>query len=76
MARLRHPNLLLFMAACLEPGALMLVTDYLPRGSLASVLHSPEPLSFGQKMRFARDIVSGLAWLHGQRPPVVHRDLK
>jgi hypothetical protein len=76
MARLRHPNLLLFMAACLEPNNLMLVTDYMPRGSLASVIHSSEPLSFVQKMRFGRDIVSGLAWLHGQKPPVVHRDLK
>jgi serine/threonine protein kinase len=54
------------MAACLEPNNLLIVTDYMPRGSLSSILHSPETLSFARKMSFGRDIASGLSWLHGQ----------
>lgn len=77
MSRLRHPNILLFMGASLKPQQMMLVTEFMSRGSLAQVLHNPqETISFPMKMRFARDISAGMAWLHAQKPPIVHRDLK
>lgn len=77
MARLRHPNILLFMGACVRPGQLMLVMDYLPRGSLAQLLHSAEPLALDLRMRMCRDVAAGMAWLHAHKPaPIVHRDLK
>lgn len=34
MMRLRHPNVLLFMGACMKPPNLCIVSQFLPRGSL------------------------------------------
>jgi serine/threonine protein kinase len=41
MARLRHPNLILFMGYCITP-ELCIVSEYMSKGSLYSVLHSQE----------------------------------
>lgn len=41
LARLRHPNLILFMGYCITP-ELCIVSEYMSRGSLYGVLHSPE----------------------------------
>jgi serine/threonine protein kinase len=41
LARLRHPNLILFMGYCTMP-ELCIVSEYMSKGSLYSVLHSPE----------------------------------
>ena len=76
LARIRHPNIVLFMGAVLSSKQALLVTEYAVRGSLESVLHSSTPLTFSRKMHFARNVASGLAWLHGQKPPVLHRDVK
>jgi len=37
-SKLRHPNILLFMGACTEPVTPCIVTEFLARGSLASIL--------------------------------------
>ena len=34
---LRHPRVVLFMGACLNPGNLAIITEYLPRNSLYQV---------------------------------------
>lgn len=41
LARLRHPNLILFMGYCITP-ELCIVSEYMSKGSLYGVLHSPE----------------------------------
>eukprot|EP00879_Flechtneria_rotunda_P003725 GHRR01003963.1.p1 GENE.GHRR01003963.1~~GHRR01003963.1.p1 ORF type:complete len:855 (+),score=369.40 GHRR01003963.1:504-3068(+) len=41
LARLRHPNLILFMGYCTMP-ELCIVTEFMSKGSLYSVLHAPE----------------------------------
>eukprot|EP00878_Enallax_costatus_P024545 GHUV01026198.1.p1 GENE.GHUV01026198.1~~GHUV01026198.1.p1 ORF type:complete len:298 (+),score=105.77 GHUV01026198.1:104-895(+) len=41
LARLRHPNLILFMGYCTMP-ELCIISEYMNKGSLYSVLHSPE----------------------------------
>lgn len=41
LARLRHPNLILFMGYCIMP-ELCIVSEYMSKGSLYSVLHSQE----------------------------------
>ena len=42
MSKLRHPNINMFMAACLEPKHMCIVTQYEERGSLWSILHDSE----------------------------------
>jgi ubiquitin-protein ligase len=36
-SNLRHPNIVLFMGACLQIPHLAIVTEYLPRGNLHAV---------------------------------------
>jgi len=33
---LRHPNVVLFMGACTEPGKLAIVTEFMPNGDVGS----------------------------------------
>jgi serine/threonine protein kinase len=38
MSGLRHPNVVLFLGACLQPGKFMIVTELLPHGDLSSYI--------------------------------------
>jgi serine/threonine protein kinase len=78
MSKLRHPNVLLFMGACLEPGNLMIVTELMSQGSVYDLLHKhPEQLTFRKKMEIARGAAKGMNWLHQSKPvSFIHRDLK
>jgi len=39
MRSLRHPNVLQFLGACLDPPDICIVTEYMPRGSLYQLIH-------------------------------------
>jgi len=74
---LRHPRLVKFMGACLQPPNLCIVTEYMPGGSLHHLLHKARtPLTLSQQARMALQVSEGVAFLHSLTPPVVHRDLK
>eukprot|EP00004_Rigifila_ramosa_P013336 TRINITY_DN2942_c0_g1_i3.p1 TRINITY_DN2942_c0_g1~~TRINITY_DN2942_c0_g1_i3.p1 ORF type:complete len:632 (+),score=156.57 TRINITY_DN2942_c0_g1_i3:54-1898(+) len=77
MLELRHPNVLLIMAACVEPENMFFLTEYIDRGTLFSLLHDPAisfslPLSLSLCLSAAR----GINYLHNANPPIVHRDIK
>ena len=76
MSKIFHPNVCLFMGACLTPGKVRIVTE-LMKGDLEALLldHSRE-LSLSTRIKMAKDAAQGMAWLHGHVPPVYHRDLK
>jgi hypothetical protein len=74
MSKLRHPNVLLFMGACTQPGNLMIVTELMPKGSLRELLKDSK-YTFKQRMQFAKQTAQGMAWLHTMTPPMIHRDL-
>lgn len=77
MSKLRHPNVLLFMGASLEPGNLMIVTELMARGSVHDLLHNKDvELTFKTKMKMAKQAALGMNWLHRSKPPFIHRDLK
>ena len=40
MASLRHPNVVLFMGACIAPPDLMIITELMNKGSLHEGLHT------------------------------------
>jgi len=76
MAQMRHPNVCLFMGACLEKGKMAIVTELL-RDNVQNLLkvHGKE-VTLLQRVKIAKDCAKGMAWLHGANPQIIHRDLK
>ena len=73
MAQVRHPNLVLFMAAVLEdPSGPKIITEILDT-SLRSA-YETQQLGDSQ-LRVFRDVAAAMNYLHGQREPILHRDL-
>eukprot|EP01127_Copromyxa_protea_P014389 TRINITY_DN3999_c0_g1_i4.p1 TRINITY_DN3999_c0_g1~~TRINITY_DN3999_c0_g1_i4.p1 ORF type:complete len:416 (-),score=42.13 TRINITY_DN3999_c0_g1_i4:33-1280(-) len=65
------------MGACTEPGNLCIITEYMPKGDVYSVVHDPNcNISLQQVLAMAVDCASGMTWLHQSIPPIIHRDLK
>lgn len=78
LSKLRHPNITTLMGAVMnadsEP---LLVMEYLSHGSLHDLLRNQTvTLSDDMVYPMVKDIVCGMVFLHGGRPPVVHGDLK
>ncbi|KAJ3692145.1 hypothetical protein LUZ60_012495 [Juncus effusus] len=77
LCRLRHPNVILFLGACMKPPHLSLVTEYMEMGSLYYLIHmggQKSKLSWRRRLKMLRDICRGLMCMH--RMKIVHRDLK
>ncbi|EEF33862.1 serine/threonine-protein kinase EDR1 [Ricinus communis] len=77
LSRLRHPNVILFLGACMKPPHLSMVTEYMEMGSLYYLIHlsgQKKRLSWRRKLKMLRDICRGLMCIH--RMKIVHRDLK
>ncbi len=78
--QLAHPNVVQFLGALTLEQPLCIVTELLPRGSLADCLdargeRNPPPL--GRAAAWALDVARGMRYLHERRPTqIIHRDLK
>ncbi|XP_021360200.1 uncharacterized protein LOC110454806 [Mizuhopecten yessoensis] len=75
---LRHPRVVLLMGVCSSSRLPLMVLEYMARGSLYHRLHSTtrEPLDHAEYFRISHDIALGMAYLHQQKPAVLHLDLK
>ncbi|KAL2503625.1 Protein kinase protein with adenine nucleotide alpha hydrolase-like domain [Abeliophyllum distichum] len=78
---LHHKNIISLFGFCFEDNHLLLVYDYLSRGSLEENLHGniKEPFTFGWNERFkvAVGVAEALNYLHHRdSQPVIHRDIK
>ncbi|KAJ6843165.1 putative U-box domain-containing protein 33 isoform X1 [Iris pallida] len=76
LGRMRHPNLVKLIGACVKLRAL--VYEFLPHGSVEDYLkENPRLLTWQMRTRIVYDICSALTFLHSIKPePVVHGDLK
>lgn len=73
MQLLKHQNVVLQMGACLNPlNQVVIVTEFVDRGSLKDVL--PEVKSLATRLKMGEDLAKGLSWLHAHH--IIHRDLK
>uniref|UniRef100_A0A182PC59 LIM domain kinase 1 n=1 Tax=Anopheles epiroticus TaxID=199890 RepID=A0A182PC59_9DIPT len=71
---LSHHNVLKFIGVLYKDKKLHLVTEFIPGGSLKELIHdSGQPLSWEQRISFARDISCGMSYLHSMN--IIHRDL-
>ncbi|KAE8706563.1 putative L-type lectin-domain containing receptor kinase S.7 [Hibiscus syriacus] len=81
IAGLRHKNLVRLQGWCAEKGELLLVYEFMPNGSLDTVLHQdPENgilLTWSHRQNIAVGLASVLAYLHQEcEQQVIHRDIK
>lgn len=72
---LRHPNIVMLMAACPSPPRLAIVMEFMAGGSLYHLLHiQKHRLNIESLVSLATDICRGLQFLHFNN--ILHRDLK
>ena len=73
-ARVRHPNLLLFVGATLQ-GELTILTELMPT-NLRALLEQGRPPEHQQLVSLACDIARALNYLHLMKPDsIIHRDV-
>ncbi|CAA0835865.1 Lectin-domain containing receptor kinase VI.4 [Striga hermonthica] len=81
LGRLRHKNLINLQGWCKYKDDLLLVYDYIPNGSLESLLYSSKKtgrtLTWEQRFNIIEGVASGLLYLHEEwEKVVIHRDVK
>ncbi|KAF8765410.1 hypothetical protein HU200_008555 [Digitaria exilis] len=86
LGRLSHPNLVRLLGYCWEEKELLLVYEYMAKGSLENHLFRSEPRSKGTagvqplpwslRLRIAIGAARGLAFLHSSEKHVIYRDFK
>ncbi|EFH47171.1 hypothetical protein ARALYDRAFT_486919 [Arabidopsis lyrata subsp. lyrata] len=82
LGRLRHKNLVNLQGWCKHRNDLLLIYDYIPNGSLDSLLYSKPRrsgavLAWNARFQIAKGIASGLLYLHEEwEKIVIHRDVK
>ena len=87
MSTLRHPHIVQFLGVCFFPGSRLpaLVMERLltslhdlldPETDSPPPPNTPKPLfPLNLKCSILHNVASGLAYLHEQSPPIIHRDL-
>lgn len=67
-----HQNILPVLACCNEPPNLVVITQFMPFGSLFNVLHGETSIVVDQNqaLRFAIDISRGMEFLHSLEPNI------
>jgi serine/threonine protein kinase len=76
LSKLRHPNIVLLMAACMEPENMCMIME-LCRSDLYTVLQDPSIALTPKKLiGFAIDATQALLYMHTHSPALLHRDVK
>lgn len=73
--KLRHTNIVSLFGVCYAKTNVNLVLEYMPNKSLDIVLKKTK-LTWPVRFKIAKDIASGVNFLHTSNPKIIHRDLK
>jgi len=77
LQKVHHPHTVQFLGAVTKTEPYMIVTEYMPGGSLTDVFKASRKLTIWRAVQLALDCARGLAYLHSRSPQaVIHRDLK
>uniref|UniRef100_J3M0F3 non-specific serine/threonine protein kinase n=1 Tax=Oryza brachyantha TaxID=4533 RepID=J3M0F3_ORYBR len=80
LGRLSHPNLVRLIGYCVEDRELLLVYEFMVKGSLENHLFRKgsayQPISWNLRLRIAIGAARGLAFLHSSDLQIIYRDFK
>ncbi|XP_009873559.1 PREDICTED: mitogen-activated protein kinase kinase kinase 19 [Apaloderma vittatum] len=71
---LKHVNIVTYLGTCLEDNILSIFMEFVPGGSISSIISRFGPLPEIVICKYTRQILQGVAYLHDNC--VVHRDIK
>lgn len=79
IAKVKHPNLVKIRGFCWGEDEKLVISDYVPNGSLSSIAYrrggsSPMNLSLEVRLKIAKGVARGLAYLHEKKH--VHGNVK
>jgi mitogen-activated protein kinase kinase kinase len=74
LRELQHPNIVQYLGSSSSDDHLNIFLEYVPGGSVQTMLNSYGALREPLVRSFVRQIVTGLAYLHGR--DIIHRDIK
>ncbi|XXG60715.1 hypothetical protein AAC387_Pa04g2554 [Persea americana] len=79
ISSLHHSNIISLLGFCFEENKLILVHDFVLKGSLEENLHGRKDdtvLTWGRRYNVAIRVAAALNYLHSGTQPVIHRDVK
>ncbi|NXK29076.1 M3K19 kinase, partial [Arenaria interpres] len=71
---LKHVNIVTYLGTCLEDNILSIFMEFVPGGSISSIINRFGPLPEVVLCKYTKQILQGVAYLHDNC--VVHRDIK
>ncbi|NXC20495.1 M3K19 kinase, partial [Corythaeola cristata] len=71
---LKHVNIVSYLGTCLEDNVLSIFMEFVPGGSISSIINRFGPLPEVVLCKYTKQILQGVAYLHDNC--VVHRDIK